>query len=257
MKAVNETLVKYLAGLCDSDGTLTFNFSKNCCRLHLSISNVKERFEALSNTLVSEIGGISYTLPIEGHQTQLRWFLTKRADLEMLLPRLIKHMVIKGRHWQTILVLWRENRGKALSDSELKVLKNRSVESRANVGPVAAKSHPTWAWTAGYLDGDGCYCNRYHKARKQWHQHVSVNCDPKDRIGVELLQKAFGGKLYDHKGGWLNWRLQLTPGHAKFAIPFLGKMARHSQMKRRHVEEFIHTIRQRLSDRTLNGEAIV
>ena len=71
---MNESLAKYLAGLCDADGTLTFNVSNNCLRLHLSISNDKRRMDKLVPELLEHLGGKAYTLEpkADNHATQVR-----------------------------------------------------------------------------------------------------------------------------------------------------------------------------------------
>src|SRR5262249_47691645 len=103
----------------------------------------------------------------------ITWVVSKRAELEMLLPRLIKHMVIKAKHWQWLLEIWRQARidRPTCSLMERETLTAASKESRRlNVGPVRPKNHPTWAWVAGYLDGDGCYGYRQHLANNGYLQ---------------------------------------------------------------------------------------
>lgn len=255
-----ETQIKYLAGLCDADGTFTFNFTKDHSRagwygrVHLSIAQRTDRAERLFPELMEQCGKV---YPVDGNQ--LRWFVTKREDIEMLLPRLIKHMVIKARHWQRLLNMWRAARGKLLLEADVENIKAESEKSRLDTGPIKPKNFPTWAWVTGYLEGDGCFCNRYYKARKQHSQFVTVRCHSVDEPALRLLQKAFGGTIRpiskrDHLIEW--WR-SLGIRDASFAEHFLNKVLRHARMKRHHLETFLHTVRQRLSEKTPAGEATV
>src|SRR3990167_587754 len=118
---MKETLVKYLAGLMDADGSLSFTFKKyekaadDVFFLGLTLS--------LASSDAVDAGGFIDTLPSDtgmggvyryGKNNQFKcWKMNKRSELERLVPRLIKHMVIKGKHWQWLLDTWREQRGGA------------------------------------------------------------------------------------------------------------------------------------------------
>ena len=114
---MNESLIKYLAGLLDADGSLAFAFkadpnNEGQCfvglHMRLSSSDAVDRhgFVETLPTLTG-MGGVYRSGPKGQFKT---WLIAKRADLEMLLPRLIKHMVIKGKHWDWLLNCWRELR---------------------------------------------------------------------------------------------------------------------------------------------------
>jgi hypothetical protein len=119
---INESLVKYLAGLLDADGSLSFAFRR--VRDH----HTEDRYFIglmlrLASSEAVDKGGFVRTLPTlcgmgtvcdRGEKaTCFDWSVADRADLEMLLPRLIKHMVIKGRYWQWMLDTWRMARANA------------------------------------------------------------------------------------------------------------------------------------------------
>jgi hypothetical protein len=170
----------------------------------------------------------------------------------MLLPRLIKHMVIKARHWQWLLETWRQYRGQeygenGVSTEERDELSRRVRESRRNVGPLKPKNHPTWAWLAGYLDGDGYYALRTGKGNRNY---VAVGvCAHKDDASVlEFLQKAFGGNVSDFKKPTLRyWSRNLALSQASFALNFLPNLVKHSRLKKHKIEAMIHWHRQRLN----------
>ena len=251
---MNESLVKYLAGLLDADGSLSFEHHRGydgririSIKLHLvACDDIDQRGFVKSLPELTGFGSVSYN----GRYAQ--WFVGHRADLEQLLPRVIKHMVIKAQYWQWLLEFWRDWRSmergkKSLSEDEWNKLHALSKElRRTKVGPLKPKNHPTWAWVAGYLDGDGCYSFRTSKNKNM---RVSVTAHENDICGIEFLQKAFGGTIkpnsrLPHIKVW--WR-GLGPRNKSFALRFLPKVVKHSRFKKHKIEQMIHFHRQRLS----------
>src|SRR5690606_38752957 len=134
-------------------------------------------------------------------------------------------------------------------------LKEFALESRKNTGPLKPKKHPTWAWVAGYLDGDGCYYMRQRK--KNWGVStellVQVLAHHLDKVSLDLLHKAFGGRLYKSVGKndqCYTWTRNLGNSDKSFAIHFLRKVLRHSQLKKHKIEKLLHFHLQRLNDIT-------
>jgi len=258
---MNESLVKYLAGLLDADGSLSFTFKGDPnnegrhylgLRLNLTAADAvdKDRFAESLPTLT----GFGTTMRYGKQNQFVQWIVVKRADLEMLLPRLIKHMVIKANHWQWMLDMWRAARveGKTCSTKEREALTAASKESRRlNRGPIRPKNHPTWAWLAGYLDGDGCYSYRKNLVNGYWQWTINVSAVAHiNDIGVlEFLQRSFGGQLIG-QGQSDNvklWKRSLGYQNRDFALRFLPHLAKHSRLKRDKIEAMIHHHRQRLS----------
>jgi hypothetical protein len=161
---LNESLVKYLAGLLDADGSLSFNFAEDDkrpgryfvrIRISLAGSSAVDPFNFVEN--LPGITGMGTTSRYGKDKQFITWTVIKRSDVEMLLPRLIKHMVIKAKHWQWLFDTWRERRSenKTCSKEEReKLVKDCKASRIDNIGPVKPKNHPTWAWLAGFLDGD-------------------------------------------------------------------------------------------------------
>jgi hypothetical protein len=261
---MNESLVKYLAGLLDADGSLSLTFRQD--------PNGSDKFfVGLSMNLTSsdavDLTGFVSSLPTltgmgsiqrYGAKKQfIAWVVAKRADLEMLLPRLVKHMVIKAKHWQWLLEQWRENRtgqkgGWTCSAEEREILSNASKESRrTRVGPLKPKNHPTWAWLAGYLDGDGTYAHRHHRNGRtgtyQWSMLVSVLAHANDAVGLELICRSFGGQIKERDGNLRIWTRALGYHNRSFALRFLPHLAKHSRLKRPRIDAMIHHHQQRLS----------
>jgi hypothetical protein len=268
---VNESLVKYLAGLLDADGSLSFTF-RRCTkqdRYHLGLSlSLSASDEVDRNGFVDSLpeltgmGGVSRY----GKSNQFKtWKVAKRAHLEMLLPRIIKHMVIKAQHWQWLLVCWRSLRGAPYGESgmsleDMESYKAASKYSRSNnVGPIKPKNHPTWAWLAGYLDGDGWYTNRYSTSQNYQQMSVHAVAHINDVSVLEFLESTFGGSIHQHNPteSCRVWRRNLGVKDASFALRFLPKVAKHSRLKRHKIDSMIHFHRQRLSELGATAQATV
>lgn len=263
---MNESLVKYLAGLLDADGSLFFQFNpindryNIILRLNLTAASRIDKHSFLEE-LTKYFGHTSYSTD----RKYKMWQVAKRADLEMLLPRLIKHMIVKAKHWQWLLETWREFRGGNISADQKIGLQEQSKKSRAeNAGPIKAKNHPTWAWVAGYLDGDGHYSFHRWLNKKTGYTRWIIGCGAvshiNDKCALEFLQKAFGGHISVHSKTCthvLRWYRAMGKADASFALNFLPNIVVHSRLKKHIVESIIHHHRQRLSALTSTEEAIV
>jgi hypothetical protein len=269
---MNESLIKYLAGLLDADGSLSFSFKRDYnredhwfigIRMTLCASdNVDTHGFVRSLPNLTGMGSISSY----GEQGQfVNWTINKRSELEMILPRIIKHMVIKAQHWQWLLDFWREVRAKPYGErscnSRTRVaLIQASKESRKlRHGPVKPKKHPTWAWLAGYLDGDGWYRHRYSSQQNYWSMSVGAVAHTNDRVALDFLQQSFGGSILPHgqSENVLKWVRNLGKRDRSFALRFLPNVAKHSQLKRHKIDMMIHHHRQRLSDSSAKAQATV
>ena len=263
---MNESLVKYLAGLLDADGSLSFSFKHDQnrvgryflgLRLGLTASDAVDHDRFVES--LPQITGLGSMSRCGDKQQFAVWSISKRADLEMLLPRVIKHMVIKAKHWQWLFEIWRSVRAenKTCSVTERVALTEASKESRRlRTGPLKPKNHPTWAWLAGYLDGDGWYVyrsggykNANGKTYRQWSMGVGAVAHVNDAEVLGFLQNAFGGNVRDH-GQSPNvkcWHRSLGYQNRSFALRFLPNVAKHSRLKRKKIDAIIHHHRQRLS----------
>lgn len=266
-----ETDVKYLAGIMDADGSLSFHFRKyKDDKYNVSLKLVLQQSLSIDHNgkfidWVSEFGGMKQFIKIcdEAHPNWSdanRWTVTSNKELNMLLPRLTKHMVIKAKHWSALLEKINGLHGKSVTEVEMNELKEFSTESRKNTGPLKDKKHPTWAWVAGYIDGDGCYYMRSRK--KNWGYSkellVRVVCEDNDIQSLQLLHKAFGGNLKNNNHENTHyWTRNLGNADADFAVRFLRKMVVHSRLKKHKIETMLHHHLQRLSEQTPEGEAIV
>ena len=270
IKNFNETDVKYLAGLIDADGSLVFHFTKynetkyNVCLKLVIQQSLSIDHEGKFIKSLSEYCGFNQFIKISSETNSWsdanRWTVNNTQDLNMLIPRLAKHMVIKAKHFINMLDRYNTIKGKSVSIEEMNELKEFALSSRKNVGPLKPKKHPTWAWVAGYIDGDGCY---YQRSRKRnWgvakELMVRVVAHNDDKISLEMLHHSFGGNLKQnhHENTWY-WSRNLGNADASFALHFLRKMVRHSRLKRHKIEMMINHHLQRLSESASAEDAIV
>lgn len=257
MKTINESEMKYLAGLLDADGSLSVTHNNGYLGLvlNLELAESCDRDGEYIKSLAARAGNI-YTRKREENWAQTNtWKVCKRSELEQLLPLIIKHMVIKAKHWNTLLNLFREYQGKLLTDGQMKVLRDISELSRKDVGSLYPKKHPTWAWTTGYIEGDGWFLIR--KREKQIEMHVGVVSHIDDRVGIDLLYKAFGGVIKTDSKGYLRWIKNLGPRDSAFVARFLPKLIQHSRLKRHKMEQIVSIHSQRLNEITPSGDVIV
>lgn len=254
---MNESLVKYLAGLLDADGSASFNFKRDIrypdklyvlLRISLASSDAVDRHGFVDSLPeLTKMGGTSRY----GKSRQfVTWTVAKQADVEMLLPRLVKYMVIKAQHWQWMLETWRAHRGRVISDEERAVLEASSKASRrTRLGPLRPKNHPTWAWLAGYLDGDGYYTCSWLKNKNCWTMRIGAVAHKNDKHVLEFIQRSHGGLIVEHgqSKDCLNWYRSMMLSHRSFALSFLPNVAKHSRLKRYKIDQMIHVHQQRLS----------
>ena len=240
---MKEEEIKYLAGLLDADGSLSIRSVKSVrstgkqyaqLRLSLFASHSIDRHGYIKN-LSSMFGSVFED------QRGCHWNVSKRSDLNMLIPRLVKHMVIKGAHWKRLFDRYSNLQGQPLSDEEAIELREFSNLSRKNTGPVKPKNHPTKAWVAGYLDGDGCYLMRKSSKNNHVQMSIDVAAHVDDTVGIEFLQKAFGGhinKMTDCNA--MRWKRNLGVRDRGFAEEFLRNCHRHSRLKKWKIEQMLN-----------------
>lgn len=267
---LTESLVKYLAGLLDADGSSTFTFRRQRDQHESDLYYLSLRVQLASSTAVDKLGFVESLPSLTGMGTFSRygakkqfktWQVTKRSDLEKLVPRLVKHMLVKARHWQWQLDLMREYQGVLLSPEKCEELKQASKVSRTtNAGPLKPKNHPSWAWLSGYLDGDGSYkLKRYvQDGYAKWHVSASAAAHANDAEVLRFLERTIGGVVRKRNDSLYIWHRNLGDSQRSYALRSLPYLAKHSRLKRDKINQMIHHHRQqRLSPLTPEGEATV
>lgn len=254
---MNETDIKYLAGLLDADGSFFFNYSYNRAYLTISldlstgIDKDCKYTEWLSDKL--NVKYVKSKRELNAKDVfSLKITISKRSTIEMIVPRILKYLTIKGKHLNNLFNKWKEVSGKTLSDIEIEELKQFCKDSRKDVGPVKEKSWLPKAYVAGFIDGDGCYCMK----KSSGTYNVSTVSHQQDRIVADLLFKQYGGRIH-YQEQWVRWVHPLGRTNKQFAIKFLRDMHRHSRLKQYKIEQFLHYHSQRLNEKTPTGDVIV
>lgn len=266
MNKQNETLNKYLAGLCDTDGCLSFGFRKQRdgdnyylnVRFTLLVSHSYDPEGKLLNLLQAHygVGSIQTREARVVSSSAAVWCVGKSNELERLLPHIIKHMVLRGTHWKWILETLRERAGIPLTSEEIRQLKAESKDRRKSTTWVKPKNYPSAAWLAGVVDGDGYFTDKYYPDKRYRRIVFGLQNAECDRAIVEHIQKAFGGVIHVRKGKTTklnHYILNLGFSASSGALKFLRYVVKHSHLKKHQIEQLIHTHLQRLSEISPTG----
>ena len=270
---LNESLVKYLAGLFDADGSASFTFrrqrdqhTEDLYYTGLTLRLASSEAVDLNGFVLSlpELTGMGNISHYGANKQFYTWYINKRSHQEMLIPRLVKHMLIKAKHFQWQLEVLRENSAKLITPAQCDELRHASRASRIErVGPLKPKNHTSWAWLAGYLDGDGTYALRRYTPNgyEQWNISITATAHINDADVLHFLARTIGGLVRSHgrdTDHLKTWYLNLGAKNSSHALRVLPYLAKHSRLKRHKIEQMIHHHRQqRLTVPTPAGEVIV
>ena len=245
IKKHSEQLNKWLAGFIDADGSFSLSFSQNTsgryniylnCRITQSASNDPD-FELLrSLAFYYNLGKIYFDerdSDIKKSHSAIWWFNSKETMI--LFNRIGKHLRIKATHAENLIWLVKELEGISITSDCVEELKEFSKCSRKNSRWLKMPKHPSWAWLAGYLDGDGHYRCRLGRVKKV-NTGITTGNELKLFVGSSLddsfilnfLHIHLGGSIRDRKDGVRFWQRSLGRNSASFAIPFIKKMLKYS-----------------------------
>ena len=223
---------KYLAGLIDADGTIGVRFFRRAegdfrPAMFLQVTQMEEKDRVL-HFLHAEFGGRIQKSPPSRFGTSMSILDFSHSEAMKLAARIEKYLVIKRA--RTGLFLKYVNETKRVPADRLEVHRQQLKAMRKV--KLYMPNFPTRAWMAGYIDGDGCIASNISAAGKGY-MSLRVTSHEDDKVGILLLQKAFGGEIYYNKGPHLPmWVLHMPPSKAK---EVLGYFAKHSIIKRAEV----------------------
>lgn len=219
---------KYIAGLIDADGSIRLHFNKRKDGTYRAAASVK----------LSLVGNIKYL----AEEFNLNWRLYPRdryKDCEEVyifgkkavnfLNRIKNHLRIKKHLAEWVI----DNHGKVVKDP--KELKYELRKVRAETANKDYGRHPSRAWLAGYFDGDGCIA--FHKRRNEcWFQITGWS---KDKKILETLSKCFGGKVYNHSGDSVCYKLYL----GRKGAPIIEYIKAHVVIRKYQLDKYLHMTR--------------
>lgn len=253
MSNYNETLNKYVAGFVDADGALSFYFNKTvdghfriCLQFSIvQIDNRGRGFKLLQDLRDAYDVGSIHNIEVKNQKC---WRVSSKNDLEKFLPHIIKHMVIKGKHFQRMLDKRRELSGVNLTQEQVDELRKFAKESRADTGPTRYKKNASPSWFAGYIDGDGYLrCS----GREHW---LKIHVQKSDVCSVELIQSTYGGKIYKTtKENIKEFKLNFGASFYGTATKVLKAIIPHLRLKRHDAEMILYWHKQRLNEKNPKG----
>jgi hypothetical protein len=226
--------LKYLAGLLDADGCITYQIrewgkehDKKCVQVYVSFhqSGSREFIELVAWSLTPPSCSQHWGhIKLDGRHKREAWTWSVGGRHAVSVCNLLKkYLVIKrGLAEQAEKVNGRDMDREAIE----------TVWRAADV-PIVPK-HPTTKWTAGYIDGDGSFDARLCPSGSA-QIVLGITSEKRRRAGVELLQKQYGGSFCDHTNTGVElttWTLCIDP--AKFRAMFesdKGRLARSMVLK--------------------------
>jgi hypothetical protein len=218
---------KYIAGFLDADGSIGVQFVAASSRpqLWIDFSQNLEQDEVL-HLIHEELGVGSICVRTSNMGTQYSSLNLRGANAYMLLSRIGQYLVVKRHFASVVCDLYRRSVRKEEIPRITEYLKVHRM-MRSDPLPV----YPSARWVAGYLDGDGCLSvTRIRKPFGQAQIQLHVAADVRKTEGLELLCKAYGGNIYDMRGGRCKqWSLNL--GDPSKIVQVLGNVAPHMVVK--------------------------
>lgn len=207
---------KYIAGFFDADGCVMMQFSKDCSRPQLAVNFSQKTSQAKVLHCIQEVaGGSIRENVIKDNSYSLLTLCGKNA--RNLLSRILKYMVVK-RHYANVCL---SIANKPADKDEVKAY----LRNQRKIKSLPLPNYPSKKWLAGYFDGDGCLA--VSRIRKPSGKAVVVShiaSSDYDSEGLELIHKAFGGRLNWMKSNCRQWQLDFDANRAK---KFLGYFAKH------------------------------
>lgn len=237
IKKHSEQLNKFVAGLFDADGYISFDFCRNKIQLQCGIVLIDENL-IYSLQKHYKMGTIIVTDgKLASHSTFYKWAMRSKESKKFF--NLIgKHLRIKATHFRNLVNIHTELEEETLQEDMISSLKEISKESRKNSKWLRHPKHPSYAWVSGYLAGDGHF--EFKKGTKRNPREVvaraSSVCHKDDCFIQYFLKTAFGGSVTtSHGGDHYIWRVSLGRGSAKFAVDFLKKLRLYMCMERKFI----------------------
>jgi len=105
----------------------------------------------------------------------------------------------------------------------------RELGFTERVGTDSIPVYPSRKWLAGYFDADGCISACVNRHGGSASLAFSIDADVAEQDGLELVQKAFGGRIYLRGVKGARWEMKADAAQAR---AFLTPFAKHLILKR-------------------------
>lgn len=183
---------KYIAGFLDSDGHIGVQLKADARpQLVISFSQSISQDEVI-HRIHEEVGGsLNVRTPSVKGQDYTTVTFSQR-DAKQLLNRMGQFLVVK-RHFSQVAYELCERTDILRSEHE-KLKAYLAVHRKLESLPLP--KHPTRGWTAGYLDGDGCFSVNRLSPWGSAAMLLHVAAEAGKTEGLEILHKAYGGRIH-------------------------------------------------------------
>lgn len=221
---------KYIAGFLDSDGCVHLALKKDCRKPQLSVHFSQKRVRDKVIYLLREtLGGSLSEVPIQKGRYCSTRLTVSGKNARALLERINKFIVIKRYYANACLDVMQHE---FTDPRELKAIMRDHRRQRS----LPLPKHPTRKWLAGYFDGDGCLSANINTGARMRSARViaHIACSNYDTEGIEIIQKVFGGRIHDMKGGDVKqYVLHLPASKAKEFLGFFSEslIVKYAQAK--------------------------
>lgn len=209
---------KYVAGLLDSDGHVTVR-SRVGAKPDLSIGIGQDvMYNDVLEAIADDFGG--YVHVQKSNPKAASWNARGRIARNAAM-RLMKYLVCK-RDVTAMLLDLVDDAPVLSSEEDVELFRGQVRSIRQNVNKTTA-NYPSRRWLAGYFDGDGSFAVKVCNKTGYAYPFATILSEPKYACGIELIEKAFGGRM--HKSGTnIVWSLSLSqPSKIKQFLPHFAK----------------------------------
>lgn len=212
---------KYIAGFLDADGSIGC-YIRNRGRPNVTVTFAQNTDQdEVIHRIHEELGvGKLTTDRVSNMGTRYSTLTLSASNAVGLLNRVKKHLVVK-RHFAEVVI---DLSTRMIERDEIPVIQEY-IKTHKFMRSTPLPVHPSRSWTAGYLDGDGCFSvTKLSKLGPVANLVLHVAGDARKTEGIELLHKAYGGNIYDMRNGKCKqWVLLLDPSKVKSLLSEFAK----------------------------------
>lgn len=231
----SEVINKILAGYIDADGNIGIKKNGKYYQLYIILSQAAINdpdFEILrAFHKFYNLGSLIFRFSKNPKESSRCDWRLGTKDTFKLINLIEKHLVVKGKEFREISMIYSNYACTQILDNEFEIIKDLVKKARKLEGPIKKKKHPSWAWLSGYIAGDGHLCCRLERKRRKFDKKTNKYYDMtynelyivitgNKEEPFKFLKEHFKGSIYN-KGTYFQWRRSLGKGHLNFSENFL------------------------------------
>lgn len=255
----NESMNKYIAGLFDGDGTITYRVVKksdNHYTLGLKLEIITEHKNKHILYEIKEYFKVGYIY----EDKYVKYTVQTFSHIEAIFNRIKKHLIIKGTHFLNLIEYIKVLKEKPIIERYLtkeEVIKFRTFvkESRKNTKSIKAKNFVSKSWLAGFIDADGniqyrkrkMFCKKANKQYDRTDFALRIELAIYDYQALKLIHKSFNGNLLITKRNTASYTLALGKYSNNITRSLMKALVNLLKVKHKkyNLEQIIHYIDRR------------